>query len=136
MPTSAERLAIEFQEELLDAHREAKIKCRYNATRFFQMLEEHGGVETARRLLATGTIAQTGLTELWKCQRLDLSVEAKVLYAEVRRLTATTPQLTRVGAAVVTSMTKNIPRIDANAYLRPGGAKSCLLSGSIKNILE
>jgi hypothetical protein len=79
MPSKMERLTAEFQEELLNAYIEAKTKYHYNATRFFQMLEEHGGVETARRLLATGTVAQTGLTELWNCQRLDLSVEAKVL---------------------------------------------------------
>jgi hypothetical protein len=79
MPTKTERLTAEFEEELLNAYVEAKTKYHYNATRFFQMLEEYGGVETARRLLATGTITQTGLMELWKCQRLDLSVEAKVL---------------------------------------------------------
>jgi hypothetical protein len=84
--TDLERLANEFQQELLDTYTEAKIKCRYNASRFFQMLEEHGGVETARRLLSEGSVMQTGLAELWKCGRLDISVEAKVLIPKYQPL--------------------------------------------------
>jgi len=79
-------LAAEFHEELLATYWEAKEKCHYNATRFLQMLQEHGGVETARRLLTTGPVAQSGLTELWLCERLHISVEAKVLLPKYRHL--------------------------------------------------
>jgi hypothetical protein len=79
VPPDLEKLANQFHEELLETYVEAKSRCKYNATRFLQMLEEHGGVETARRLLSAGSAMQTGLAELWKCGRLDISVEAKVL---------------------------------------------------------
>ena len=48
----------------------------YTANRFHQMLTEHGGVETARRLLPQ---MSDGFTELWRRKRLDLTVEALVL---------------------------------------------------------
>ncbi len=54
----------------------AKREVGYNATRFVQMLGEHGGVETARRLLPH---TSDGFTELWKRNRLDLTVESLIL---------------------------------------------------------
>jgi hypothetical protein len=86
MPSNHEPLAMEFHQELYSTYIEAKEKCGYNATRFLQMLGEHDGVETARRLLATGSAMQTGLEELWLCGRLDISVEAKVLLPKYRPL--------------------------------------------------
>jgi len=80
------RIEAEFQEELLNAYSEAKNKYKYNPTRFIQMVSEHGGVETARRLRGTGSAVQTGLDELWKCKRLDLSVEAKALIPKYGQL--------------------------------------------------
>lgn len=62
-------------------YRNALADCRYNAHYFSQMLSEHGGVETARRLLASNNI-QYGFTRLWECGRLDLTVEAHVLKPE------------------------------------------------------
>ena len=52
-----------------------KKKLNYNATRFNQMLADHGGVETARRLINSDAPSQ-GFEVLWEHQRLDLSVEA------------------------------------------------------------
>lgn len=49
------------------------------------MVLEHGGVETAKRLL-TGSQAQSGLYELFTCGRLDLTVEAKVVSQEFQSL--------------------------------------------------
>jgi hypothetical protein len=86
MSNNPSQLETEFQEELLDAYAEANTKYRYNPTGFIQMVNEHGGVDTARILLGTGSAVQTGLVELWKCQRLDLSVEAKVLIPKYARL--------------------------------------------------
>ena len=62
---------------MLRIYEEAK-KFDYFATRFRMMLEEHGGVGTARRLLAASN-AQEGLTTLWENGRLDLSLEFQVL---------------------------------------------------------
>lgn len=50
----------------------------YIATYFLQMLEEHGGRETAKRLLAKRE-PQTGLFELWRLKLLHESMEAVVL---------------------------------------------------------
>lgn len=74
-------LAAEFHDAMLETYRLAKSDCRYKATYFLQMVNDIGGVETAHRLLAS-TGPATGLTELWLCGRLDLSVEAQVLRPE------------------------------------------------------
>ena len=58
------------------------------------MLNEKGGLATAKALLASQE-PQSGLTTLWECGRLDLSVEALVidlgfepLFSEEERETA------------------------------------------------
>jgi hypothetical protein len=53
----------------------------YNATRFLQMLREHGGLETAHQLLS-GDGVSYGFTELWLRGRPDLTVEALALQPE------------------------------------------------------
>jgi hypothetical protein len=64
---------------------EAARKRGYVATYFLQMLEEHSGTETAKRLLATSE-PQTGLFELWKLNLLHESMEAVVLQEKFRSL--------------------------------------------------
>ena len=62
-----------------------KKKLNYSATRFNQMLGDHGSVETARRLINSGAPSQ-GFEVLWEHHRLDLSVEAIAIlpdYAEL-----------------------------------------------------
>jgi hypothetical protein len=80
------KLKLEFDKEMRNTYFEAKEKCDYNATRFWQMIQEHGGVETARRLLSTETIFHSGLADLWMCKKLDISVEALVLKYKYRPL--------------------------------------------------
>ncbi len=46
--------------------------------RFRQMIDEHGAVESAKRLLATREI-QTGLMRLWEMGSLSKSMEALVI---------------------------------------------------------
>ncbi len=59
-------------------------KIGYNPTRFVQMLNERGAVNTARSLLNTTKVSE-GFTELYlRRKRLDLSVEAIVLRSEHR----------------------------------------------------
>ncbi len=57
----------------------------YIATYFLQMLEEHGGRETAKRLLAKRE-PQAGLFELWRLSLLHESMEAVVLQDRFRSL--------------------------------------------------
>lgn len=52
----------------------------YRPTTFRRMLAEHGGIETARRLIRGN--ATSGFQTLWEKQRLDLSVEALILQPE------------------------------------------------------
>ena len=50
----------------------------YRPTRFLRMVNELGGLETARHLLHSDHLSD-GFVRLWEEQRLDLSVEAVVL---------------------------------------------------------
>ena len=82
MPTALEN---QFHQAMIDIYLAAKRECNYNATYFIQMVDRLGGVETARRLLASNA-PQAGFTVLWECGRLDLSVEAHVLKSEFSSL--------------------------------------------------
>ncbi|MDD5369407.1 MAG: hypothetical protein PHQ40_09990 [Anaerolineaceae bacterium] len=64
---------------------EAARQRGYVATYFIQMLEEHGGVETARQLLAK-TEAQAGLYKLWELDLLCESMETVVLQERFQSL--------------------------------------------------
>ena len=57
----------------------------YYATYFKQMLDQYGGVEAAKRLLATHE-AQQGLFRLWELGHLGNSVEAHVIDDKYRPL--------------------------------------------------
>ena len=53
--------------------------------RFRQMIDEHGAVEAAKRLLATREI-QAGLMRLWEMKSLSKSMEAFVIQERFRSL--------------------------------------------------
>ena len=72
------KLESEFNQAMMDVYRTAKEECGYNATRFLDMLHDHGGIETAHRLLGS-TEPQFGFTKLWERGRLDITVECLVL---------------------------------------------------------
>ena len=57
---------------------DAAAELGYRPTYFLQMVNEHGGVAAAKRLLS-GPVAQSGLTRLWELGRLDISMEALVV---------------------------------------------------------
>ena len=57
----------------------------YHAAYFKRMLDEHGGLEAAHRLLA-GPETQSGLFKLWELGLLDSSVEALVIQERFRPL--------------------------------------------------
>lgn len=75
---SSTALTRAFDDAMRKIYLDAK-KAGYNATRFLQMLGDHGGVETAHRLLPS---MSDGFTELWKRNRLDLTVESLILQPE------------------------------------------------------
>jgi hypothetical protein len=66
-----------FDAAMMDIYRRAKTEAHYNATRYFQMLTEHRGLETARILLHADTVSD-GYAALWERGRLDLTVEALI----------------------------------------------------------
>jgi hypothetical protein len=66
-----------FDAAMMDIYRRAKTEAHYNAARFFQMLTEHRGLETARILLHADAVSD-GYTALWERGRLDLTVEALI----------------------------------------------------------
>ena len=70
------QLEQEFNQAMFKIYYSAK-EIGYTASKFFQMLEQHGGLQTARNLINASTIS-SGYTRLWKLKRLDLSVEAVV----------------------------------------------------------
>ena len=69
-------LESEFEDALRGTY-EAARKRGYIATYFLQMLEEHGAVETAKRLLSKSE-PQQGLMQLWEMGLLHESMEAVV----------------------------------------------------------
>jgi hypothetical protein len=72
---SRESLIAQFDEEMLNIYRRAKLEVGYNASLFLQMLTEHGGLETARILIHKDKISD-GYTALYLRGRLDITVEA------------------------------------------------------------
>lgn len=70
---------------MVAVYQRAKQEAGYNATRFLQMLSEHGGVATARQLLSTPGVSD-GFSSLFEAGRLDLSVEYHVVLDEFQEL--------------------------------------------------
>lgn len=67
-----------FDAAMMDVFHRAHDEANYNATRYHQMLMEHGGLGTAQMLLNANTVSD-GYTALWERGRLDLTVEAVIL---------------------------------------------------------
>lgn len=75
----------QFHDAMLAIYVTAKREADYNATRFLAMLNDRGGVKTARLLLEAPTVSD-GYTALWERQRLDLTVEAVILGSPIHGL--------------------------------------------------
>ena len=73
----ADTLELEFHEAMLNIYHRAKRETGYNATYFLRMVDSHGGLEAAKRLISTDTPSE-GYTKLWEHGRLDISVEALI----------------------------------------------------------
>jgi hypothetical protein len=74
-----------FNRAMQDVYVKAKQEAGYTATYYLEMLHQHGGLETAHRLLASSSISD-GFTALWERKRLDLTVENVVLQPRFRSL--------------------------------------------------
>jgi hypothetical protein len=67
-----------FERAMKDVYIRAKKEANYTATYFLTMLSSYGGLETARRLLASSEVS-SGFAALYERGRLDLTVEALVV---------------------------------------------------------
>lgn len=75
----------EFHAAMFDVYRRAKDEYGYNATRFLEMLGEHGGLDTAHILLQAPGVSE-GYTALWERGGLEVTLEAVVLNPKWREL--------------------------------------------------
>lgn len=76
----SDRLAA-FDLAMREVYVKAKNEAGYNATAFLRMLADHGGMGTAKRLLASSGISE-GFVALWERGRVDLAVENVVIRPE------------------------------------------------------
>jgi hypothetical protein len=66
-----------FNLAMRDIYKRARLEANYNASRYLQMLDQNGGLETAHILINSPTVSD-GYTALWERGRLDLTVEALI----------------------------------------------------------
>jgi len=71
-------LSKQFDAAMFDIYRQAKSQARYNATIFLRMLNDKGGLATAKYLINSPKPSD-GYTHLYERGRLDLTVEAMVV---------------------------------------------------------
>src|SRR5690348_10166785 len=67
-----------FDHAMLTIYQRAKSEAGYVASVFFRMLNEKGGLQTAKYLI-NATQPSEGYTRLFELGRLDLTVEAEVV---------------------------------------------------------
>ena len=72
-----DELNTRFELAMRDIYKRARLEADYNATRYLQMLDQNGGLETAHILINSPTVSD-GYTALWERGRLDLTVEALI----------------------------------------------------------
>jgi hypothetical protein len=75
---------IELREKFLDFYRTAHKEYNFSSPIFIRMLNEHGALETARRLSNTATW-QNGFERIAKLGRTDLTVEHIILQEKYRK---------------------------------------------------
>lgn len=75
-------LAQKFDQAMMGIYNRAWSEAKYKATLFLSMLHQHGGLETARRLIHSKTVSD-GYTALWERKRLDLTLEALIVENDI-----------------------------------------------------
>lgn len=78
-------IELEFHQRMRQVYDQARSECNYTASRFLQLVTDHGGVQAAKQLLRTEGYSER-LTRLWEEGRLDISMEAAVLEDPWRNL--------------------------------------------------
>lgn len=90
-----EKLALKFENEMRQICEDAKEAFKkeganYNPTRFLQMLNQYGGVETAKRLIKknkdSGRISDGFIKLSYELNRQDLTMEYVILKPEYSEL--------------------------------------------------
>ncbi len=71
-------LSKQFDAAMFDIYRRAKSEAGYNATIFLGMLNDRGGLSTAKYLINSPKPSD-GYTNLYELDRLDLTVEAMIV---------------------------------------------------------
>lgn len=71
----------QFERAMMNIYVRAKSEARYNATLFFNMLHNQGGLLTAKQLINSDKPSD-GYTAPYERGRLDLTVEAMVVENE------------------------------------------------------
>ena len=71
-------LVKQFDQAMLTIYLRAKSEAKYTASIFFNMLNDRGGLATAKYLINSDTPSE-GYTRLYDLGRLDLTVEAMVV---------------------------------------------------------
>lgn len=74
-----------FERKIWEVTNIMKLKYGYNPTIFIKMIEEHGMLESVKRLI-NNMQPSYGFTKLWELKRLDLSLEAICLDDEWKEL--------------------------------------------------
>ena len=74
---ASNKLEREFNKAMIHIYERARDEADYLATRFIKMVNEHGGLETAR-ILINANKPSDGYSALWERKRLDITVEALV----------------------------------------------------------
>jgi hypothetical protein len=75
---ASRRLPVEFEKALRSAVQTAITQLRYHPHEFIKMLDNLGGVQTAKRLLEKKSVSE-GFVKLWMKGRKDLTTESIVL---------------------------------------------------------
>jgi hypothetical protein len=77
-PKTIEALADAFDLEMRSLYNTIRRSCGYTPSYFRKMLAQHGGLQTAKILLARPTIS-SGFGELWMRGATEMTVEALVI---------------------------------------------------------
>ncbi len=71
-------LELKFHEAMIEIYEQAKSELNYNATRFLQAVNKHGGFKAAKIFLCAKDYSD-GFVKLWERKRLDLTMEAMII---------------------------------------------------------
>lgn len=80
-----ENLSNKFHGEMLLIYSKALKEAGIKLTGFLNMVNKHGGLETAK-ILVNDIVPSEGLIKLYEAKRLDLTIEAQIIKDEWRDL--------------------------------------------------